>query len=140
MLHPNQNKNAFYKWYKLDVKLRNLFKNETIYKLPFKTVLSLYKKWKRYLRKLVATKNPLLKTLNIFCIATSLSATANAQCNVFSQSDVNNPIQKITQAKSLSNTCFIDIDNDGDLDCYETYVDVHSQLQFVLLRNIGTPN
>ena len=110
-----------------------------IFKFPFKTFLALYKKWKRYLRKLLTAKNPLLKAFNICCIATSLSATADAQCNIFSESDVNNPIQKITQAKSLSNTCFIDIDNDGDLDCYETYVDAQSQLHFVLLRNIGTP-
>ncbi|MBV9960739.1 MAG: hypothetical protein JO072_00710, partial [Parafilimonas sp.] len=138
MIHQGQNMHAFYQWYKLNAKLRNLYKSGMTFKLPFKTFISLYKKWKRYLRKLITAKNPWLKTFNICCIATGISATVNAQCNVFSQSDVNNPIKKIEEARSLFNACFIDIDNDGDLDCYENYVDEQSQLHFTLLRNIGT--
>lgn len=134
----NSYPHLFFRWQKLTCNIYNMHITGRLARLPAKVCLSLFKKWKRYTRKLLTVNHPLVKAVNIFCIATSLSFAANAQCNIFSISDANNPIIKITQSNSLSNAGLMDIDNDSDLDCYETYVDAAQQLQFVLLRNTGT--
>ena len=91
-------------WYKLHIQLSDLHKNGTIKKLSFTKYLRLVEKWNRYIRRLITVKDASLKAFNICCIAITISISAkaqNTQCEIFSISDDNNPIKKLSvSAKS----------------------------------------
>jgi len=128
----------FFRWQKLTINIKNMYADGRLKKLPVKTRISLFKRWKRYAKKLLAANNSLVKALNIFCIAMASSTITNAQCNIFKLSDGNNPLKNVTFSSPLNNPSFVDIDGDGDLDCYEVYPTAKEKVGIVFLRNNGT--
>ncbi|MBV9960740.1 MAG: T9SS type A sorting domain-containing protein [Parafilimonas sp.] len=128
----------FFRWQKLTAHIKQLYIGKKLRSLPFKVRISLFKRWKRYTKKLLSVNHPLLKAVNLFCVAISLSQITNAQCDTLKLSDANNPLAAVTYTSPLTNPGFVDIDNDGDLDCYEVYKTSSNKTGIVFLRNNGT--
>ena len=133
-LHPV----LFSRWQKLTINIKNMYADGRLKKLPAKTRLSLFKRWKRYTKKLLTINHPFVKAVNAFCVAMSLSLVTNAQCDTFKLSDANNPLKAVSYTSPLTNPSFVDVDDDGDLDCYEVYKTSSNKTGIVFLRNNGT--
>jgi hypothetical protein len=127
----------FFRWQKLTINIKNMYADGRLKKLPLKTRISLFKKWKRYAKKLVTANNSLVKAMNVFCVAMASSIITHAQCDTLKLSDANNPLKNVSFTPALSNPAFVDIDNDGDLDCYEVYETESDNVGIVFLRNNG---
>lgn len=85
---------------------------------------------------------PLLKFGCILSFALSAGLTGLAQCNIFKLHSADNPLKNFRVISGIeSHPFFVDIDGDGDLDCfsgeYTTTVNPDSRIYF--FRNEGTP-
>lgn len=109
-------------------KLRNLNSRDAAY---------LMKKWKYYLKKLTAQKSCLSKSISVFSLALALTLNAQSQCTNFAKNKHYNPVQRIMPIRfNKYFPQFVDIDNDGDLDCYTTRYE-SGEFRFTLSRNEG---
>lgn len=82
-----------------------------------------------------------LKTASILAITIMMSAGVSAQCNIFKLNAGSNPLKGFAVASGMeSRPFFIDIDGDGDLDCfsgeYNSKYNIQSKIYF--FRNDGT--
>ena len=134
---------TFCKLQKLRAKLIQIHSDGSFKNLPFHKRTSLFKRYKRYLKKLISVEHPLSKAVSLFALAMLFSAEIDAQapCRKFVHANVSNPIERQTLPFTINKPAFVDIDNDGDLDCYGIYPYNHYQadsIHFVFLRNTGS--
>ncbi len=110
-----------------------------------KTVKKLCRSGKKHTGKKLASycKNllshataPMLKASAVAGIAIALSVTASAQCDTFYNADAANPIHIKGLPKSRE-PYFVDIDGDGDYDCYVLDY-FYSYATPFFYKNIGT--
>ena len=97
----------------------------------------------QYLTKSLRS-SPLLRTGAAACLAIALGLPARAQqplCNTFQNADAANPIYKLLRpGEGIEGLDFVDIDADGDLDCYvKIWEPEYGPYHFpVLFRNAGS--
>ncbi len=100
-------------------------------------VQALLKQIRRAARKAISLgTHPAAKACGVMAVALMLSATTEAQCNTFSSANGVNPIT-INHLPGGREPFFVDIDGDGDLDCYVLDGIYNYDAPF-LLKNIGT--
>lgn len=126
---------------------RKTFTFTSRYKRDLKTVPVLLKKKTRarlrqYLKK-VGNGSSLVRIGAAACLAIAfgLPALAQPSCNTFQNADAANPIIKqLHSRESIDGLDFVDIDGDGDLDCYvKIWEPIYGNYHFpVLFRNKGT--
>src|SRR6187431_53710 len=108
---------------KLDTRLCEMHRFGVMETLPFRTRKTLFKRYKRHLKKLLKPGDPVAKALGIFAISLLLYSKTEAQgsCKIFKDAIENNPLRRIPPVNNLISPAFVDIDGDGDLDCYSIY-------------------
>ena len=110
--------------------------------VPAEKIRSLTKRFTRYAKELATSHPLLLKTGGAMALSLFLSAQSGAQsCNVFSNADIVNPVRRAGLPQDLIQPTFVDIDGDGDLDCYESNKNRNdgggSYEKVTFLRNTG---
>ena len=110
-----------------------------------KKIRFLLKKWDNYLKRLMQLQQPTVKTCSIIGLSVLLSTQGKAQeCRTFVDANKANPLwnERFPYDFSLARPFFVDIDGDGDLDCYETYPGDNNfglpGMKILFLRNNGT--
>ncbi|MBE7173981.1 MAG: T9SS type A sorting domain-containing protein [Williamsia sp.] len=107
---------------------------------------ALRKRYERCLQKLAALASPAVKagTVAGSALLLSLSSQAQQTCSNYGVADSGNPIRRASlPVQNVINPAFVDIDGDGDLDCYEEqYGDLGPNFthpaKMIFLRNKGT--
>lgn len=107
---------------------------------------SLHKQYECCLKKLATLITPAIKAGTVLGLSTILNTSAGAQqqpCSTFHNTVYSNPIKRVPLPyQGLGKPFFVDIDGDGDLDCYEEYYDLFGTSthigNIVFLRNEGT--
>jgi len=115
-----------------------MHRNGTLKSIPFYKRTSLFKRYKRYLKKLTENEHPLSKAFALLSLALLLSASGIAQCDSFVNAQASNPLKRLALPFAPNKPSFVDIDNDGDLDCYVVYPDASFNVQFAFLKNNGS--
>ncbi len=105
----------------------------------------LQKQYERCLKKLAHLISPVVKAGAVLGLTTILNTSAPAQqqpCSTFHNAVYNNPIKRVALPYlGLGKPAFVDIDGDGDYDCFEEYYTTsgHTHIgNIVFLRNKGT--
>lgn len=105
-------------------------------KVSFLRFQQLLKQFRRTATRMLTAASPAAKACAVLALAALLSTDANAQCNTFYNADAVNPIT--VKGLPLSREpFFVDIDNDGDLDCYVLDYIYNYEAPF-FYKNIGT--
>src|SRR5690348_2222706 len=135
---------ALSKLQKLNTQLIRMRRDGSFDHIPFYKRASLFKRYKRYIKKLVTVDNPLSKAIALFAVAMLLSAESNAQvsCKRYKDAPESNPLKRVPLPNGLFDPAFVDIDADGDLDCYAIYrvpnSSSYDSVRFSFIKNIGT--
>ena len=137
---------VFCRLQKLDSKLIEMHQDGSLKTLPFHQRISLFKCYKRYLKKLLKTDHPVTKALSIFAISMLLYSKTDAQvsCKIFKDAPESNPLKRIPPVNNLISPAFVDIDGDGDLDCYSIYRvpsknhSSYDSIRFSFIKNVGS--
>jgi hypothetical protein len=130
---------TFSKLQKLNGQLIAMRRDGILENIPFHKRTSLFKRYKRYLKRLFSVEHPLSKAVSLVALALLLSTEGPAQCTRFVSADVSNPLKPETQPFNLIRPVLVDIDGDGDLDCYADHpAEQYFLSQFAFLRNTGS--
>jgi type IX secretion system substrate protein/VCBS repeat protein len=109
-------------------------------KTSFAKIQSLIKRVNRYAKQLMRLQPAGLKAGCVLALSAALSFTSHAQnYRTYVHADATNPIRRAGLPQGLLQPTFVDIDGDGDLDCYESN-NGGSNLKITFLRNTGTKN
>lgn len=91
----------------------------------------------KYIKRLLSLAAPLSKAAVTLAATALLTTGAEAQtCRTFANADAANPIT-VSGIPNSRQPYFVDIDGDGDLDCYVLDAAAYSDAPF-LLKNVGT--
>lgn len=106
----------------------------------FQKITELVKRRDRYAKRLLLQPSALMKAGSVVLLASALSLTSHAQSATYVRADSINPVRRAGLPQGLSQPTFVDIDGDGDLDCFETSLagTYHNSVQVTFLRNTGT--
>lgn len=138
---------VFCRLHKLDIKLKEMHQDGRLQQLPFHQRSSLFKNYNRYVKKLLRIEHPVAKAIGIFAVSMLLySTTAEAQvaCKVFKDAVENNPLKRVPLQHTSTGAAFVDIDADGDLDCYSIYrvpdqqYGSYDSVHFSFIKNTGS--
>jgi len=131
---------AFDKLQKLMAKLLKMRRNGTLHSMPFYKQRALVKRYDRYLNKMIKTDHSISKAVGLFTVAMlfSLDSQAQASCRQFVKAESINPLPLQTLPFAIEKPVFVDIDNDGDFDCYAIDPDELYNVKVAFLRNTGT--
>ena len=137
---------TFSRLQKLNSQLITMSRSGTSENISFQKRISLFKRYKRYLKKIISVEHPLSKAIAVFAVAMLLNAESEGQapCNRFVHANESNPLKRAALPITFRtyDPVFVDIDNDGDLDCYEIYQIPGNyntdSTRFVFLKNIGS--
>lgn len=139
MMYKIQNTTSavFSKTQQLGVKLTKMHQDGLLEKIPVYKRVSLLRKYKNCLQKLVSVRHPLAKAAMAAGIALLLCIEGNGQAIKYKADEAANPLTQTALPYNIFDPVFVDIDNDGDYDCYAEHYD-ESGFQFSFLRNNGT--
>ena len=137
---------AFCRLQKLDSRLREMHQDGSLKTLPFHQRSSLFKSYKRCLKKLLTADHPFTKAVGVFAISMLLYSHTEAQvtCKKFRDAFESNPLKRVPLPHNLLLPAFVDIDADGDLDCYSIYREpdqnnyTYDSIRFSFIRNTGS--
>lgn len=139
---------VFRRLHKLDAKLKALHQNGRLQQLPLHQRSSLIKCYQRYVKKLLREKQPVARAIGILAVSMLLYSTpaeAQVACKVFKDAFESNPVKRVPLPHDLLLPAFVDIDADGDLDCYSIYREpdqthgYYDSIRFSFTRNTGSP-